>query len=663
MRRTVAPIYALFLLETLVWIAMIPLAPTFADEFGLSGVETGMILAASSLAALVVALPLGVLADRFGARRVTIASACLFTLATLGQGLATDFSTLLAARIAFGIAFGALWGAGASWLSDSLSEERRAGALALATTVAGLGFTIGPVFAGVLADRYETGTPFLVLTIAAAAVTAALFVTAPSATAEVPQQRLREALRLARRDELVLAGIAIIVLIGLVGGGVNLLVPLQLRENGASAAEIGLLFSIASAVYTVVSAGVARLGARSATLRVGGYAALLSGMTVFLVLASSSTAAAVAFVLLRAPPWSTMDTIIYPLAAAGAHRSAIGRGSVMGLVMLGWAAASTVGPLLAGAIADSAGERAAYVVMIAFCGLVGGWLLYTHSRVARQGTKVDLDRLYGARDLAELRSEYDRIATAYDRELVDHMGYRSPEAVATVARRLLPADARILDVGAGTGLLGVALAWAGFSSLDGLDLSPRMLAEARRKEIYGDLREGTLGSGLDYETAAYDAVIAVRRPDDRARAGSQPRRARPDHPPGGTRHLHAALRRGRATGIRREDRRPREHKPLGAGRARRRVPGDAARRAERARSHLGLPRPLADGAPARRPDRPLTRGGERRLHARGVREQPLRVLGLRGVEHRVARPLARRSARRSSRPPPARSSGSARGCA
>ena len=49
------PIYALFLLETLVWIAMVPLAPTFADEFGLSGVETGMILAAASLAALVVA--------------------------------------------------------------------------------------------------------------------------------------------------------------------------------------------------------------------------------------------------------------------------------------------------------------------------------------------------------------------------------------------------------------------------------------------------------------------------------------------------------------------------------------------------------------------------------------------------------------------------------
>ena len=129
MRRTVAPIYALILLETLVWIAMVPLAPTFADELGLSGVETGFILAAASLAALVVAFPLGLLADRLGARRVTIASACLFTLATFGQGLADEFWSLLLARLVFGVAFGALWGAGASWLSDSLTEDRRAGAL------------------------------------------------------------------------------------------------------------------------------------------------------------------------------------------------------------------------------------------------------------------------------------------------------------------------------------------------------------------------------------------------------------------------------------------------------------------------------------------------------------------------------------------------------
>jgi SAM-dependent methyltransferase len=262
-------------------------------------------------------------------------------------------------------------------------------------------------------------------------------------------------------------------------------------------------------VYTVVSAIVARLGARAATLRVGGLAALLAGMTIVLVLASSSTLAAVAFVLLRAPPWSTMDTIIYPLAATGAHRSGLGRGSVMGLVMLGWAAASTVGPLLAGALDDAAGSQAAYAAMIAACVLVGGWLLRTGSRTAGATGAIDLGRLYGAADLDELRHEYDRIASAYDAGVGDGMGYRAPEAVTATVRRLLQPDAHILDAGAGTGLLGVALAEAGFGRLDGLDLSPGMLEEAARKGVYGELREGRLGERLDYETGAYDSVVSA----------------------------------------------------------------------------------------------------------------------------------------------------------
>jgi MFS family permease len=511
LRRTVAPIYALFLLETLTWIAMVPLAPTYANDFGLSGVETGAILAAASLAALVAALPLGVLADRFGAREITIASAGLFAVATFGQGLAGDFWSLLLARGAFGAAFGALWGAGASWLSNSLTDERRPGALAAMTTVAGLGFTIGPVFAGVLADRFETGTPFLVLGVAAALVTIALLTVPAAPVGDVESQSLRDVLRVVRGDELVLAGIAIIALIGLVGGGVNLLVPLQLEENGVSAGEIGLLFSAASALYTVVSAVVARLGERSATLRVGGYSALLTALTIVLVLVSPSTVAAVAFVLLRAPPWSTMDTIIYPLAAAGAHRSALGRGSVMGLVMLGWAAASTVGPILAGAIADAAGERAAYAVMIGVCIIVGVWLLHA-GRLARARAEedgVDLTRLYGATDLETLRGEYDRIAAAYDAGVGDAMAYTSPDALAEVAGRLLERDARILDAGAGTGLLGLALARSGFHRLDGLDMSPGMLREARRKGVYDDLRVGTLGERLDYPTGTYDGVVSA----------------------------------------------------------------------------------------------------------------------------------------------------------
>jgi len=63
-------------------------------------------------------------------------------------------------------------------------------------------------------------------------------------------------------------------------------------------------------------------------------------------------------------------------------------------------------------------------------------------------------------------------------------------------------------VGAGTGLLGVALRERGFVSLDGLDLSPAMLAEADRKAIYRSLVEARLGDRLPYDDATYDAVVS-----------------------------------------------------------------------------------------------------------------------------------------------------------
>jgi SAM-dependent methyltransferase len=122
--------------------------------------------------------------------------------------------------------------------------------------------------------------------------------------------------------------------------------------------------------------------------------------------------------------------------------------------------------------------------------------------------RVDVARLYGARDLDELRAEYDRIASIYDDDLAGPIDYRSPPETAAVCRRLLARDARILDVGAGTGLLGAELAATGFTRLDALDLSPAMLEVAARKRVYGKLVEARLGDRLPLDDDAYDAAVA-----------------------------------------------------------------------------------------------------------------------------------------------------------
>jgi SAM-dependent methyltransferase len=117
----------------------------------------------------------------------------------------------------------------------------------------------------------------------------------------------------------------------------------------------------------------------------------------------------------------------------------------------------------------------------------------------------DLQRLYGARNLDELRSEYDRIATVYDGDGWEWLG---PAMIVDQVRELVPPGALLLDAGAGTGQLGVALHEAGYTQVDAMDMSPGMLAEAAAKGVYGDLREGRLGDPLDYPDGAYDAVVA-----------------------------------------------------------------------------------------------------------------------------------------------------------
>ncbi len=66
-----------------------------------------------------------------------------------------------------------------------------------------------------------------------------------------------------------------------------------------------------------------------------------------------------------------------------------------------------------------------------------------------------------------------------------------------------------MDAGAGTGLVGEALSQLGYTDLVAIDLSPGMLEEARRKQVYGEFHQMVLGETLDFETAVFDAVISV----------------------------------------------------------------------------------------------------------------------------------------------------------
>ncbi|MEM9456809.1 MAG: aspartyl/asparaginyl beta-hydroxylase domain-containing protein [Myxococcota bacterium] len=92
-----------------------------------------------------------------------------------------------------------------------------------------------------------------------------------------------------------------------------------------------------------------------------------------------------------------------------------------------------------------------------------------------------------SRNLGQLRHKYDQWADTYDANVEGVWGV-VPKAAAAMAVSSMGDDGGgILDVGAGTGLMGVALASLGVTQIIGVDLSPAMLAKAADRGVYRSL--------------------------------------------------------------------------------------------------------------------------------------------------------------------------------
>lgn len=117
-----------------------------------------------------------------------------------------------------------------------------------------------------------------------------------------------------------------------------------------------------------------------------------------------------------------------------------------------------------------------------------------------------------ATSTAETLATYDEWADAYNHD-VQSEGYIAPQLASDYLVRYLAhttlAGTTILDAGCGTGLVGQHLADHGAQHIDGIDLSPAMLAVAKQTGAYRNLTVADLGRRLDVESASYDALTCV----------------------------------------------------------------------------------------------------------------------------------------------------------
>ena len=119
----------------------------------------------------------------------------------------------------------------------------------------------------------------------------------------------------------------------------------------------------------------------------------------------------------------------------------------------------------------------------------------------------ELENVYGAESAEQIRNVYDDWAAKYDEENL-RKGYRLATLGTAYVARHVPTDAGpILDAGCGTGLVGEALSILGYAEVDGIDISPEMLAVAERRGVYSSVGVQDLGEPLSKPDGSYVAFL------------------------------------------------------------------------------------------------------------------------------------------------------------
>ena len=126
---------------------IIPLLPFYAESFGASPFQIGLLFASFSISQLIASPLLGDLSDRFGRRPVLMASLLGTAVSFLIMALAQSLLALFLARIIDGLSGGNITTARA-YVADVTTEENRARGYGVIGAAFGLGFIIGPGLGG-----------------------------------------------------------------------------------------------------------------------------------------------------------------------------------------------------------------------------------------------------------------------------------------------------------------------------------------------------------------------------------------------------------------------------------------------------------------------------------------------------------------------------------
>jgi MFS family permease len=361
-KRLVALVSVVIFVDTMLFGALIPLVPGYADRFGLSKLEAGLLFGAYGAGALVGGIPGGILGSRIGPKRAVVVGLVALGLASIGFALVTSPPAMGIARFAQGLASAVTWAGALAWLTAAAPRERRGQLLGTVFGFAVLGAIVGPTF-GALAEltdiRLSFGGVGLVMLLLAV-----ISSFAPDAHVS-PAVPGRLFTRLTDRP--FMAGLWLTMLPALFFGVLDVLAPLTFHDAGYGAAAIAAVFLVAGVLETGMNPLVGRISDRRGRLlpvRV----ALAAATVVGVLLAVASTPAFIAVLVVAAAlSFGSFYTPGMALISDRAEATGLPQALGFGVMNTTWAVGAALGPSLGGALAQVAGDAAPYLVCSALC--------------------------------------------------------------------------------------------------------------------------------------------------------------------------------------------------------------------------------------------------------------------------------------------------------
>jgi DHA1 family solute carrier family 18 vesicular amine transporter 1/2 len=362
-RRITYAVGLVMFVDAALYLAVLPLLPHYVDRFGLSTFEAAVVIAAYPISVPLVSLGCIALVPRFGARRITLASAGLMTVATVIFAAAPNAGVLIAARLVQGLASGSIWTGSMAWVTDNAPEGRRGRESGIVMGMLSAGSIAGPAVGGLAAWAGEGFGFGLVAAISLVSVVLAGL--APPGRDTGVAGRVGDAIARAIRQPATRAALALTLVDLLTFGAVDVLVPIRLGATGSSVAAIAAAIGIGALLGAVAGPIGGRLVDRIGPYPVGMTTAACIVVIPVILAFEPTTAVQLGVLVIGGPLFALVGIAIFPLSSAGADAAGVPHVAATGLMGVVWAGGFTVVPLLAGAIAQSTSRTAAYVVVAA----------------------------------------------------------------------------------------------------------------------------------------------------------------------------------------------------------------------------------------------------------------------------------------------------------